>query len=94
MFSGIAERSATRPLLLIEGPRNRTAYVGENVTIVCKVYSDPHPHIQWLKKEVNGSVGNQQVTTATLIKVSQHRARSVLILALATSSSKVGLEDS
>ena len=67
MFSGLTERSATRPLLQIEGPRNRTAFVGQNVTIVCKVYSDPHPHIQWLKQEVNGSVENKQA--AKLIKV-------------------------
>ena len=28
--------------------QNQTAYLGEDVTFKCRVYSDAHPHIQWL----------------------------------------------
>ncbi|KAL0186382.1 hypothetical protein M9458_018052, partial [Cirrhinus mrigala] len=37
-------------------PANRTVVVGSDVEFECKVFSDPQPHIQWLKHiEVNGS---------------------------------------
>uniref|UniRef100_A0AAX7SM77 Fibroblast growth factor receptor n=1 Tax=Astatotilapia calliptera TaxID=8154 RepID=A0AAX7SM77_ASTCA len=45
-----------RPILQAGLPANRTAVVGSDVEFECKVFSDPQPHIQWLKHiEVNGS---------------------------------------
>lgn len=50
------ERSPHRPILQAGLPANRTAVVGSDVEFVCKVFSDPQPHIQWLKHiEINGS---------------------------------------
>ncbi|KAI1904979.1 hypothetical protein AGOR_G00011240 [Albula goreensis] len=52
----VVERSPHRPILHVGLPANRTAVVGSDVEFVCKVFSDPQPHIQWLKHiEVNGS---------------------------------------
>uniref|UniRef100_A0A8D0CHL7 Fibroblast growth factor receptor n=1 Tax=Scleropages formosus TaxID=113540 RepID=A0A8D0CHL7_SCLFO len=52
----VVERSPHRPILQAGLPANRTAVIGSNVEFVCKVFSDPQPHIQWLKHiEVNGS---------------------------------------
>ncbi|MEE6524427.1 hypothetical protein FKM82_023892, partial [Ascaphus truei] len=50
------ERSPHRPILQAGLPANKTVTVGSNAEFYCKVYSDPQPHIQWLKHiEVNGS---------------------------------------
>lgn len=50
------ERSPHRPILQAGLPANQTAAVGTNVEFVCRVFSDPQPHIQWLKHiTVNGS---------------------------------------
>ncbi|XP_039624496.1 fibroblast growth factor receptor 1-A isoform X4 [Polypterus senegalus] len=52
----VVERSPHRPILQAGLPANRTAVLGSDVEFFCKVYSDPQPHIQWLKHiEVNGS---------------------------------------
>ncbi|KPP67867.1 hypothetical protein Z043_113492, partial [Scleropages formosus] len=52
----VVERSPHRPILQAGLPANRTVMVGSDVEFVCKVFSDPQPHIQWLKHiEVNGS---------------------------------------
>ncbi|KAA0704337.1 Fibroblast growth factor receptor 1-A [Triplophysa tibetana] len=52
----VVERSPHRPILYAGLPANRTAVVGTDVEFVCKVFSDPQPHIQWLKHiVVNGS---------------------------------------
>uniref|UniRef100_A0A8C2B5Q7 Fibroblast growth factor receptor n=1 Tax=Cyprinus carpio TaxID=7962 RepID=A0A8C2B5Q7_CYPCA len=52
----VVERSPHRPILYAGLPANRTAVVGSDVEFVCKVFSDPQPHIQWLKHiYVNGS---------------------------------------
>ena len=52
----VSERSPHRPILQAGLPANRTAVVGSDVEFECKVFSDPQPHIQWLKHiEVNGS---------------------------------------
>ncbi|XP_073730613.1 fibroblast growth factor receptor 1-A [Misgurnus anguillicaudatus] len=52
----VVERSPHRPILYAGLPANRTAVVGSDVDFVCKVFSDPQPHIQWLKHIiVNGS---------------------------------------
>lgn len=51
-----AERSPHRPILQAGLPANQTAVVGSDVAFVCRVFSDPQPHIQWLKHiTVNGS---------------------------------------
>lgn len=50
------ERSPHRPILQAGLPANTTAVVGSDVELLCKVYSDAQPHIQWLKHVViNGS---------------------------------------
>ncbi|KAJ8347077.1 hypothetical protein SKAU_G00284780 [Synaphobranchus kaupii] len=52
----VVERSPHRPILQAGLPANRTAVLGSDIEFVCKVFSDPQPHIQWLKHiEVNGS---------------------------------------
>uniref|UniRef100_A0A8C6UUU1 Fibroblast growth factor receptor n=1 Tax=Neogobius melanostomus TaxID=47308 RepID=A0A8C6UUU1_9GOBI len=52
----VVERSPHRPILQAGLPANRTAVVGSDVAFECKVFSDPQPHIQWLKHIViNGS---------------------------------------
>uniref|UniRef100_A0A674AA57 Fibroblast growth factor receptor n=1 Tax=Salmo trutta TaxID=8032 RepID=A0A674AA57_SALTR len=52
----VVERSPHRPILQAGLPANLTAVVGSDVAFECKVFSDPQPHIQWLKHiEVNGS---------------------------------------
>ncbi|XP_055518016.1 fibroblast growth factor receptor 1-like isoform X2 [Leucoraja erinacea] len=51
-----AQRSPHRPILQAGLPANKTVTVGSDVEFLCKVYSDPQPHIQWLKHlMVNGS---------------------------------------
>ncbi|TMS07981.1 Fibroblast growth factor receptor 1-A [Larimichthys crocea] len=52
----VVERSPHRPILQAGLPANQTAVVGSDVAFVCRVFSDPQPHIQWLKHiTVNGS---------------------------------------
>ncbi|KAM7392371.1 hypothetical protein PAMA_007470 [Pampus argenteus] len=52
----VIERSPHRPILQAGLPANQTAVVGSNVEFVCRVFSHPQPHIQWLKHiTVNGS---------------------------------------
>ncbi|XP_068190077.1 fibroblast growth factor receptor 1b isoform X2 [Antennarius striatus] len=52
----VVERSPHRPILQAGLPANQTAVVGNDVSFVCRVFSDPQPHIQWLKHiMVNGS---------------------------------------
>uniref|UniRef100_A0A7N8WXS2 Fibroblast growth factor receptor n=1 Tax=Mastacembelus armatus TaxID=205130 RepID=A0A7N8WXS2_9TELE len=52
----VVERSPHRPILQAGLPANQTTVVGSDVEFVCRVFSDPLPHIQWLKHiTVNGS---------------------------------------
>ncbi|MBV97435.1 Fibroblast growth factor receptor 4, partial [Eschrichtius robustus] len=52
----VLERSPHRPILQAGLPANTTAVVGSDVELLCKVYSDAQPHIQWIKHvEKNGS---------------------------------------
>ncbi|XP_069557095.1 fibroblast growth factor receptor 1b isoform X2 [Brachyistius frenatus] len=52
----VVERSPHRPILQAGLPANQTAVVGSCVEFVCRVFSDPQPHLQWLKHiTVNGS---------------------------------------
>ncbi|XP_033844944.1 fibroblast growth factor receptor 1b [Periophthalmus magnuspinnatus] len=52
----VVERSPHRPILQAGLPANQTAVIGSDVEFVCRVFSDPQPHIQWLKHiTVNGS---------------------------------------
>ncbi|XP_048098942.1 fibroblast growth factor receptor 3-like isoform X1 [Alosa alosa] len=52
----VIPRCPHRPILQAGLPANRTAVVGSDVKFVCKVFSNPQPHIQWLKHiEINGS---------------------------------------
>ncbi|XP_060736841.1 fibroblast growth factor receptor 1-A isoform X3 [Tachysurus vachellii] len=66
----VVERSPHRPILQAGLPANRTAVVGSDVEFECKVFSDPQPHIQWLKHiEVNGSkVGEDGLRYVRVIK--------------------------
>jgi len=52
--------------------------LGSNVEFVCKVYSDPQPHIQWLKHiEVNGSkIGPDNLPYVQILKVMLHTRRA------------------
>ncbi|XP_036384171.1 fibroblast growth factor receptor 1b [Megalops cyprinoides] len=66
----VVERSPHRPILQAGLPANRTVVVGSDVEFVCKVFSDPQPHIQWLKHiEVNGSrVGPDGLSYVRVLK--------------------------
>ncbi|XP_073723655.1 fibroblast growth factor receptor 1-A isoform X1 [Misgurnus anguillicaudatus] len=68
----VVERSPHRPILQAGLPANRTAVVGTDVEFECKVFSDPQPHIQWLKHiEVNGSrVGPDGLPYVRILKSS------------------------
>ncbi|KQK82350.1 basic fibroblast growth factor receptor 1-like protein [Amazona aestiva] len=79
----VVERSPHRPILQAGLPANKTVALGSNVEFVCKVYSDPQPHIQWLKHiEVNGSkIGPDNLPYVQILKCI-HRdlaARNVLV---------------
>lgn len=66
----VVERSPHRPILQAGLPANRTVVVGSDVEFECKVFSDPQPHIQWLKHiEVNGSkVGSDGLPYVRVLK--------------------------
>lgn len=66
----VVERSPHRPILQAGLPANRTAVVGSDVEFECKVFSDPQPHIQWLKHiEINGSrVGSNGLPYVRVLK--------------------------
>uniref|UniRef100_A0A8C0H7Z2 receptor protein-tyrosine kinase n=1 Tax=Chelonoidis abingdonii TaxID=106734 RepID=A0A8C0H7Z2_CHEAB len=66
----VVERSPHRPILQAGLPANKTVALGSNVEFVCKVYSDPQPHIQWLKHiEVNGSkIGPDDLPYVQILK--------------------------
>nr|AAC52183.1 fibroblast growth factor receptor-1, short isoform precursor [Mus musculus] len=66
----VVERSPHRPILQAGLPANETVALGSNVEFMCKVYSDPQPHIQWLKHiEVNGSkIGPDNLPYVQILK--------------------------
>ena len=74
----VTERSPHRPILQAGLPANNTAVVGSDVEFECKVFSDPQPHIQWLKHiEVNGSrVGPDGLPYVRVLKVGVRSART------------------
>ncbi|TKS85041.1 Fibroblast growth factor receptor 1-A [Collichthys lucidus] len=52
----VLEHCPFRPVLQAGLPANQTAVVGSDVALVCRVFADLQPHIQWLKHiTVNGS---------------------------------------
>lgn len=71
LLSSSTERSPHRPILQAGLPANKTVALGSNVEFMCKVYSDPQPHIQWLKHiEVNGSkIGPDNLPYVQILKV-------------------------
>uniref|UniRef100_A0A8B9GND7 Fibroblast growth factor receptor n=2 Tax=Telluraves TaxID=3073808 RepID=A0A8B9GND7_9PSIT len=75
----VVERSPHRPILQAGLPANKTVALGSNVEFVCKVYSDPQPHIQWLKHiEVNGSkIGPDNLPYVQILKVSADSSSSM-----------------
>ncbi|KPP58520.1 hypothetical protein Z043_123645, partial [Scleropages formosus] len=80
----VVERSPHRPILQAGLPANRTAVIGSNVEFVCKVFSDPQPHIQWLKHiEVNGSrVGPDGLPYVRVLKHSGVSSSDTQVLTL------------
>nr|AAA37622.1 FGF receptor precursor [Mus musculus] len=66
----VVERSPHRPILQAGLPANKTVALASNVEFMCKVYSDPQPHIQWLKHiEVNGSkIGPDNLPYVQILK--------------------------
>ncbi|XP_013376964.1 PREDICTED: fibroblast growth factor receptor 1 isoform X5 [Chinchilla lanigera] len=66
----VVERSPHRPILQAGLPANKTVALGSNVEFMCKVYSDPQPHIQWLKHiKVNGSkIGPDNLPYVQILK--------------------------
>ncbi|XP_034068461.1 fibroblast growth factor receptor 4-like [Gymnodraco acuticeps] len=67
----VVERTPNRPILQAGLPTDRTAVVGSDVEFECKVFSDPQPHIQWLKHiEVNGNrVDSDGVPYVRVLKI-------------------------
>ncbi|XP_057212111.1 fibroblast growth factor receptor 1-A isoform X1 [Triplophysa rosa] len=80
----VVERSPHRPILQAGLPANRTAVVGSDVEFECKVFSDPQPHIQWLKHiEVNGSrVGPDGLPYVRILKHSGVNSSDTQVLML------------
>ncbi|XP_026780945.1 fibroblast growth factor receptor 1-A isoform X2 [Pangasianodon hypophthalmus] len=80
----VVERSPHRPILQAGLPANRTAVVGSDVEFECKVFSDPQPHIQWLKHiEVNGSkVGEDGLPYVKILKHSGVNSSDTQVLTL------------
>ncbi|XP_046726912.1 fibroblast growth factor receptor 1-A isoform X2 [Silurus meridionalis] len=80
----VVERSPHRPILQAGLPANRTAVVGSDVEFECKVFSDPQPHIQWLKHiEVNGSkVGEDGLPYVKVLKHSGVNSSDTQVLIL------------
>uniref|UniRef100_A0A668AIG1 Fibroblast growth factor receptor n=1 Tax=Myripristis murdjan TaxID=586833 RepID=A0A668AIG1_9TELE len=80
----VVERSPHRPILQAGLPANRTAVVGSDVEFECKVFSDPQPHIQWLKHiEVNGSrVGPDGLPYVRILKHSGVNSSDTQVLTL------------
>ncbi|XP_047236446.1 fibroblast growth factor receptor 1-A isoform X2 [Girardinichthys multiradiatus] len=80
----VVERSPHRPILQAGLPANRTAVVGSDVEFECKVFSDPQPHIQWLKHiEVNGSrVGPDGLPFVRVLKHSGVNSSDAQVLTL------------
>ncbi|KAM6931111.1 fibroblast growth factor receptor 1-A isoform 1-T1 [Xenentodon cancila] len=80
----VVERSPHRPILQAGLPANRTVVVGSDVEFECKVFSDPQPHIQWLKHiEINGSrVGPNGVPHVRLLKHSGVNSSDAQVLTL------------
>ncbi|XP_044134967.1 fibroblast growth factor receptor 1 isoform X4 [Bufo gargarizans] len=66
----VVERSPHRPILQAGLPANMTAIIGSNAEFHCKVYSDPQPHIQWLRHlEINGSkIGSDGLPYVEILK--------------------------
>ncbi|XP_072005371.1 fibroblast growth factor receptor 1 isoform X5 [Engystomops pustulosus] len=66
----VVERSPHRPILQAGLPANKTVTVGSNAEFHCKVYSDPQPHIQWLRHlEINGSkIGSDGLPYVEILK--------------------------
>uniref|UniRef100_A0A8C0H5P3 Fibroblast growth factor receptor n=1 Tax=Chelonoidis abingdonii TaxID=106734 RepID=A0A8C0H5P3_CHEAB len=80
----VVERSPHRPILQAGLPANKTVALGSNVEFVCKVYSDPQPHIQWLKHiEVNGSkIGPDDLPYVQILKHSGINSSDAEVLTL------------
>uniref|UniRef100_A0A8C9ZLW6 Fibroblast growth factor receptor n=1 Tax=Sander lucioperca TaxID=283035 RepID=A0A8C9ZLW6_SANLU len=80
----VVERSPHRPILQAGLPANRTAVVGSDVEFECKVFSDPQPHIQWLKHiELNGSrVGPDGLPYVRVLKHSGVNSSDAQVLTL------------
>uniref|UniRef100_A0A4W5LM17 Fibroblast growth factor receptor n=1 Tax=Hucho hucho TaxID=62062 RepID=A0A4W5LM17_9TELE len=80
----VVERSPHRPILQAGLPANNTAVVGSDVEFECKVFSDPQPHIQWLKHiEVNGSrVGPDGLPYVRVLKHSGVNSSDTQVLTL------------
>ncbi|KAG8574259.1 hypothetical protein GDO81_009111 [Engystomops pustulosus] len=66
----VVERSPHRPILQAGLPANKSVTVGSNAEFHCKVYSDPQPHIQWLRHlEINGSkIGSDGLPYVEILK--------------------------
>ena len=47
LCSSSVERRRAKPVVL--SMSNATVFVGENVTLICRAYSDAMPHFQWLR---------------------------------------------
>ncbi|KAM9743136.1 fibroblast growth factor receptor 1-A isoform 1-T1 [Menidia menidia] len=80
----VVERSPHRPILQAGLPANRTVVVGSDVEFECKVFSDPQPHIQWLKHiKVNGtSIGPNGSPYVRVLKHSGVNSSDAQVLTL------------
>ena len=75
LFSSFVERVRAKPVVLPMS--NATVFVGENATLICRVYSDAMPHFQWLHlfllhSKSSGDDTDSKQLSYEVIKQSQH----------------------
>ncbi|XP_019731770.1 fibroblast growth factor receptor 1-A-like, partial [Hippocampus comes] len=77
----VVERLAHRPLLKAGLPANQTAVAGARVEFACSVFSDPQPHVKWIKVD-NASrlVGPHELPDGPVVKDAWDEDPQVLTL--------------
>jgi len=73
-YVDVHERIRTKPVVL--EIKNVTVYEGENVTLLCKVFSDSMPHFRWLRWFPTNSSGHNG-TGSFSYEVLKHSIRSI-----------------
>nr|XP_039264121.1 fibroblast growth factor receptor-like isoform X2 [Styela clava] len=77
----VQERAASRPILKYGLPANKTVKIGSDVEFKCRVYSDPHPHVKWVRYVPIGSGANasEKVVILKQSGINELQAESLFI---------------